>query len=233
MARDAALTDVAARERTGSRRPHVVWDWNGTLCDDWPVVVDAMCRSLERSGHPGISAEQAERGLRRPLRAWYEGLAKRGLTDAEWDAVARAFRQAYHESAVRPALMPGCRAALERWRREGTQSLVSLWDHEDLVASVIAHGLGPLFQRVDGRSAPDQRKRDILAAHVEALGLRPVEVVVVGDTADDVQAARSLGMRPILLDAAGRGPAELTSREVTDAPVARSLHEATEMVLAI
>ncbi|MEW6753599.1 MAG: HAD family hydrolase [Candidatus Latescibacterota bacterium] len=83
-----------------------------------------------------------------------------------------------------------------------TLALVSNYDHPRHARQVIAHhGLDRFFRAVVisgdiGVTKPDPR---IFAPALDATGLSPSEVVYVGDTDDDVAAARGAGMTPILI----------------------------------
>jgi len=81
-------------------------------------------------------------------------------------------------------------------------ALVSNFDHPPHVHSVLSKlGLTPYFDSVVisaevGVKKPDPR---IFDAALEQTGIKPEEVIYVGDTEDDTKAARAAGIVPILI----------------------------------
>lgn len=208
---------------------HVVWDWNGTLLDDFPQVVLAADRAARDVLGRGLDADDYRRCYARPVRRLYENLVGRSLTEPEWSTLNQRYHDTYRAqlTSVRPA--PDARVALATVRAAGvTQSLLSMWAHEELVALVGQLGLGDGFVGLDGlpSSAAGERKAPWLARHLERLrsgplpDLEPAAVVVVGDSLDDAAAAAEVGARAILVDGGSHHVADL---EATGVPVATSL----------
>ncbi|MBP5231496.1 MAG: hypothetical protein ILO68_07170, partial [Clostridia bacterium] len=52
----------------------VFWDWNGTLCDDLSVSLDAVNALLSSKGRPPISLEQYYSYLETPISGFYAHL---------------------------------------------------------------------------------------------------------------------------------------------------------------
>jgi FMN hydrolase / 5-amino-6-(5-phospho-D-ribitylamino)uracil phosphatase len=97
--------------------------------------------------------------------------------------------------------------AIEELRRHGLSIGLVTNGQRDLEEFVLHHGLEvevAVGSRAHGRIKPDP---SIFVAALEALGVQPEETVMVGDSyEDDVEGARVLGMRAILLDREGRQP---------------------------
>jgi len=206
--------------------PHLVWDWNGTLLDDLRLVVDATNSSLASVGGPVVTADEHRRGFRRPISAYYADVLGRQITAAEFVHLDGEFHRAYRAGLARCALKPDATAALAAW--SGTQSLLSMWFHADLVALVSRYGLTPRFTRIDGLRADigGGHKEEHLVAHLEALGLTGAGTVLVGDSLDDAHAAAAVGARCVLY--AG-GFTDLDQLVASGLPVASTLLEAVEM----
>lgn len=70
-----------------------------------------------------------------------------------------------------------------------------MWFHDELVPTVRTYGLTPHFTRVDGLRAVvgGGHKAEWLAKHLAELGLGGHEVVLIGDSLDDADAAGSVG----------------------------------------
>jgi phosphoglycolate phosphatase-like HAD superfamily hydrolase len=208
---------------------HLVWDWNGTLLDDLTLVVDATNASLAGVGGPRVTAKEHRRDFRRPISAYYEHVLRRPITLAEFGFLDRAFHDAYRAGLPACELAVDALAAIAQWR--GTQSLLSMWFHQELVPTVAERGLTAHLSRVDGLrdSVGGGPKAPHLRAHLSALGMRGEDCVLIGDSVDDAEAAVTVGARVVLY----RGGFTDDDRLVaTGAPVAATLVEAVGQALA-
>jgi phosphoglycolate phosphatase-like HAD superfamily hydrolase len=179
-----------------------VWDWNGTLLDDNDAVVAAVNAVCARYGRTDISLAEWRAVFRRPIDACYEQLLGRSLTSEDWALIDRAYHEEYDSLVPSLDLAVDARPALTGWRSQGgTQSLLSMWFHEDLVALVNKLGVAAEFVRIDGLRAEigGESKAAYLLAHLAELGLDPAEVVMIGDVVDDATAAASAGIGCVLL----------------------------------
>ncbi len=205
---------------------HLVWDWNGTLLDDAALVVAATNATLGQLGAPAVSVEDHRRDFARPIAAYYERLLGRDVGRDDFAALDEAFHVAYRAGLDDVPLAVDARDALAAWG--GTQSLLSMFFHDDLVALLHRHALDEAFGRVDGLRAVvgGGPKAPHLVAHLAALGIAPAEAVMVADTLDDLEAARTVGTAIVLYDGG------MTSRDrlvATGAPVASTLLDAVAL----
>jgi phosphoglycolate phosphatase-like HAD superfamily hydrolase len=209
--------------------PHLVWDWNGTLLDDLTLVVAATNASLAAYGGSPVSAEEHRRDFRRPIIDYYSHVLGRPLDRADFARLDRAFHQAYAEGLLGCGLSAGALDALAGWA--GTQSLLSMWFHDELVPTVTRYGLDRYFARVDGlrEVIGGGSKAPHLAAHLTALGLDGPDCVLIGDSVDDAEAAASVGARCVLYTGGFTDPLRLRAVGV---PVADSLADAVLLAAA-
>jgi phosphoglycolate phosphatase-like HAD superfamily hydrolase len=200
------------------RPAHLVWDWNGTLLDDLDLVVVATNASLATLDGPVITADDHRRDYRRPLPEYYSFVLGRTLDAEEYLRLDRAFHAAYRAGLPSCGLAADALDAIRAWR--GTQSLLSMWFHDELGAAVDRYGLAGHFRRVDGLRATvgGGPKAPHLIAHLDAQGLTGAECVLVGDSVDDAEAAGAVGARCVLYSGGFTDPARLrdTGRPVVD-----------------
>lgn len=209
---------------------HVVWDWNGTLHDDFGLILDAANAAMEVAGGPPIDAETYRERFVRPVREFYAGLLGREIDDELWDRIDRAFHDRYHAILDDGGLTGDALEAIDALSASGlTQSILSMWHHDRLVPYVEGLGLSERFVRIDGlRGVGGGSKAPHLAAHLEALradGVEatPEQVVMVGDTLDDAAAAEVNEVAIVLYTGGEHGPEALGR---TGRPVAHSLLDA-------
>jgi phosphoglycolate phosphatase-like HAD superfamily hydrolase len=213
---------------------HVVWDWNGTLFDDLEIVVASVNVSLRAIGAAPIDVETYRAVYQRPLYRFYQNLLGRPVPPEEMRSIDDDFHAAYHALLDQARLTVDARRAIELVaERGGTQSVLSMWWHDQLVPAVRFFGLEDHMLAVDGhRGGPGESKEKHLAGHVEQLTrlfpelVRREAVVVIGDVTDDADAARAARVGCVLYDGGSQPRAVL---EATGVPVAATLVEAVEM----
>lgn len=210
----------------------MVWDWNGTLLDDLPVVIEAVNRSIAIFDKVPIDANDYRDHYTRPVKHFYDALFGRAIADEEWARLNISFHDHYFTLAKTVELASGARRAMDLLEESGwSQSLLSM-SPQDWLQSVVGRlELTHRFDLIDGLSGPSGGlKAQHLEVHLETLGLSGNQVVVIGDTPDDVAAARHVGARPILFHG---GSHHLEHLQAEAVPVAETLIEAAELALSI
>lgn len=205
---------------------HVVWDWNGTLLLDDDAVIAAVNEVCATFGRPGLTWEGWRQVYLRPVRTTYEQILERVLDDDDWARVDKIYHDQYDVHLPTTNLAPDVRGQLKEWAGTGgTQSLLSMWFHRQLVPLVEEFGLTGLFTRIDGLTAElgGESKTEHLAHHLEAQDLDPADVLVIGDVVDDALAAQAVGAQVVLVSTGAMTRAALES---TGVPVADTITEA-------
>jgi len=207
---------------------HIVWDWNGTIFGDSDALIEATIDAFRACGLPAVTRADYQRHHTQPIPTFYERLAGRSLTDDEQRRLDRGFRTAYAGHRARATLTVDAVAALTRWAAiGGRQSLLSMYPHHELVPLVHTAGITSFFARIDGTTDHDvARKAPHLARHLQRQNLPPTRVLLVGDSVDDVRAARECGVDCLVYHP---GAAALHAREHfadLDVPLVATLQEA-------
>lgn len=213
----------------GKYRTHLVWDWNGTLLDDNIAVVGATNAAFGEVGVAPISLDQYREMYCIPIPRFYERLMGRLPTEAEWDVMDLAFHRHYTERRGGCGLTEGAAELLARWQQAGrSQSLLSMYGHDELVPVVRGHGIERHFVRVDGRTGRSGgSKAQHMERHFAALdGISPENAVIIGDAVDDAVAAAHVGARAVLYTGGSHSRASLAAAGV---PVVDTLAEAAAL----
>lgn len=213
-----------------SAPPHLVWDWNGTLLNDLHLVVAATNVAFASVGGPAVTVDEHRVQFRRPVAAYYADVLGRAVDAEEFGRLDKIFHDAYRKGLTTCRLADDATTALRSWR--GSQSLLSMWFHEELVPAVRGYGLAGLFQRVDGLrvTAPGDRKAAYLAQHLAALGIDGSAAVLIGDSLDDADAAQAVGAGCVLYAGGFTDPDRLRA---SGHPVAETLTEAVALAAAL
>ena len=209
---------------------HLVWDWNGTLLDDLSLVVAATNAAFATVAGPTVTAEQHRLDFRRPVADYYAYVLGRLVDRAEFARLDRVFHDAYRSGLATCRLTADAVAAVRSW--PGTQSLLSMWFHDELVPLVSGCGLADQFVRVDGLrdAVGGGPKGPHLTAHLDALGVDPAAVVLIGDSVDDAYAAAEAGAGCVLYSGGFTDPAQLRA---TGLPLADTLRDAVALAAGL
>ncbi|MGW7414278.1 HAD family hydrolase [Streptomyces sp. NPDC054863] len=210
-------------------RTHLVWDWNGTLLDDIHAVIGATNAAFEEIGLPAITLERYRELYCIPIPRFYERMMGRMPTDAEWLVMDAAFHRHYVSLRAACGLTEGVEELLTGWGAAGrSQSLLSMYGHDELVPVVRGYGIERHFVRVDGRTGPSGgTKAAHMVRHLAALdGVDPGRVVVIGDAVDDALAAAHVGAGAVLYTGGSHSRAVLAAAGV---PVVDSLADAVRV----
>jgi phosphoglycolate phosphatase-like HAD superfamily hydrolase len=207
-------------------RTHLVWDWNGTLLDDLSLVVEATNQAFATVGGRSLDSDEHRRTFRRPVAEFYAEILERAVDAEEFGRLDRIFHDAYRLGLTTTSLAADAVHALRSW--PGTQSLLSMWFHSELVPAIETYGLTGVFTRVDGlrTEVGGDLKAGHLARHLDELGVSGDRAVLIGDSLDDALAAESVGAAAVLYTGGFTHPARLRA---SGRPVADTLVEAVQL----
>lgn len=223
LAGAATLPTVAsaAQPRTEAPIRLVVLDVGGTLIQDHGEVPDSMRAAFTAGGIDVSLAEIGEwRGAskRGMVRHFVELRSKAGSErDALVERIFADFSRRANEAYKDVQPIQGAEAALKRLKqaklllatttgfdRQLNEFVFRHFEWHDYFAATITSD-----DVVDGRPSPFMIFRAMEAAHVD----RVAEVVAVGDTPLDLQAASNAGVRGVVGVSSGAATAERLSRE--------------------
>jgi phosphoglycolate phosphatase-like HAD superfamily hydrolase len=207
---------------------HVVWDWNGTLVEDLPVVVESVNAALAAIGEQPITNDDYRAHYTRPVERFYDQLLERPISVGEWETLDRVFHEKYRATLDRVPLAVDAIEAIDSVSARGwSQSILSMWWEEELLEVVAQRGLIDRMALVQGnRDDPGGEKARHLLRHLSTLDIGPESVVMIGDSIDDAAAAGAVGTACILYDGGSHHVGDL---EDVGVPVTESLVSAVEV----
>lgn len=172
----------------------IIFDLDGTLADTLPACFAAFRRALAACGHrPMADAEVME----------YFGPSEEGifqrLAPTAWPAYLKAYLDVYEEEQRRSARMfPGMETALERLRALGVRmAIVTGKGRESAAISIRLFALERFLDGWEPGGPSGNVKPAAIATVLTRWGIPPGRVAYLGDTPEDVQAARTAGLLPL------------------------------------
>jgi HAD superfamily hydrolase (TIGR01509 family) len=193
-------------ENLQSRYRAVILDMDGTLIDSNDAHVQAWVEALRANGR-----EVTEKDIRPWIGMGGDNLlpAAVGISkESEEGKKISEERGEIFKSRYLPHLrpFPEVRPLLERMKRDGLKLIVATSSPQDEVKKAIEIvGVGDLLEDATsasdaGRSKPDP---DVVKAALDRLGLPAGDVVMLGDTPYDIQAAGKVGVEVIAFRCGG------------------------------
>ena len=219
---------------SGLERKLLAIDLDGTLVDSAPDIAHCLGRALEAIG---LSAPGEARtrvwigdGLETLIaRAIAHGGGEREATlsgEARHKAALAAFLACYSENLfVRSRLYPGVKETLDALRARDIKLCCVTnkryaFSHDLLVAAGIRDYFEPLL---GGDSLPEKKPSPLqLKVAAETLGIAPSAAVLVGDSHQDLRAARAAGYGFVL---ASYGYGKIDETELGSSPRIRGFAE--------
>jgi phosphoglycolate phosphatase len=175
----------------------VILDLDGTLVDTAEEIALALNETLAGLGLPVISLESATALIGRGVRALVERAVERVGATTDLDRAVEIFEAHYERLvATRATLFAGVKEGLDLMHAAGLQLGVVTNKPRLFTEKLLRHlGIDALFDTVVAGDDGIRRKPfgDMLAAAAENMGVTIGETLMVGDSDNDVLAARDAG----------------------------------------
>ncbi|MGB9466182.1 MAG: HAD family hydrolase, partial [Candidatus Acidiferrum sp.] len=171
----------------------VLFDWDGTLIDSYAADSSAYMAMFREMGIPWGLEELAQHYSPN----WYRVYRAAKLPRALWHDADRAWRRQYAKHS--PRLIAGARQVLVRLGRVHHLGLVTSGDRDRVTRQLREFQLTRLFAtRICSGDTPEKKPHPApLWLALRQLRLEPSACIYVGDSPEDLQMAKSAGVRAI------------------------------------
>lgn len=216
------------KSRSTSSLRGVLFDWDGTLLNSYAADTAAYLAMFREMEIPwGLAELEAHYSPN-----WYRVYQAARLPRSKWDAADRVWRTHYAKQA--PRLLPGARRVLASVARRHALGLVTSGDRDRVHRQLRDFRLWEHFAaRV---CSGDTRLRKPhpapLRLALRQMRLRPTDTVYVGDSPEDLQMARSAGVRAAIA-ILGPFPTEKRLRAAKPDLLLESIEDLPEALLTI
>jgi phosphoglycolate phosphatase len=188
----------------------VIFDLDGTLIDSYQAIYLSFQYAYTNMGLAPLSFEDTRRVVGLGLTVTFHDLLGKERTPE----ALRLFRKRYWEVfAEHTHFLPGAKESIFELHRRGIRQAIATNKLGRFSRAIIRHfGLEEFFVAVLGDEDVALNKPDpeMLLAAIEKLALPKEEVVMVGDSLVDIQAAQNTGIRSFAI------PSGATKREALE-----------------
>ena len=178
---------------------HIVWDWNGTLVNDAWLFVELMNEELKQRNLPLIDIEKYREHFIFPVKQYYKNLGF-DFKKENFKEVGYNFIQKYKKRKHEPLLFEEAKKILKQISELGiSQSIVSAQEHSLLQESVAHYQITNFFESINGiEHYYADSKIKVAEKNVSELGYINQDVMIIGDTAHDLEVANTLNIKCVL-----------------------------------
>lgn len=182
----------------------VVFDWNGTILADTAVVVAAInFGEMPILNHPPISVANYQTIYDIPLHHYYQAL---GVSNKDHEkhaaALSEGFHNHYEQLVGKTRTRPGARHALDVLHAKNIQRII-LSNHitdritEQLERLKLAHHFEYILANEHSGLVHRTGKQHRLEKYLEEHNIPATDVVIVGDSLEEIRIAHALGAKVI------------------------------------
>ena len=187
----------------------IIWDLDGTLIDFKINSIKARRKAIKVLRNYGISREKisSKMSLLEIVKISRELFVKLGISDEEIKEIIKEVNNAVilveHEAAMKATLTDGIIKVLEFAKKTHLKQAVFTYNtHRNARKSLETAGINHYFDLVAGRDDVKKLKPhpDHLKYVCKRIGVNLDEIVVIGDTGRDIEAALKTNSRSIALN---------------------------------
>lgn len=181
---------------TLQRPKAVLFDWDNTLVDTWPVIHAALHEAFTEMGHTPWTLEEVKQRVKHSARDAFPA-----LFGDDWQRAANLYRDAYRaRNLANLTPLPQAEALLQALYNDGVYLAVVSNKIGDTLRHEAAHlGWDKYFQALVGSTDTPHDKPHPAPVH-KALGEIPpgADIWFIGDSVVDLEVAERAGLTPLL-----------------------------------
>lgn len=171
---------------------NIIFDWSGTLSDDFTPVYHASMLVFKKLGREPISMEEYRREFILPYMLFWNKYFPE-LTKEEEN---KLYIEAIHQ-VEEPILYDGVKKELERLKLLGIDMIViSSHPHGKLLKEARNYGIQSFFQEING-GVYDKTKT--ILSILQRNNFEPKQTMYVGDMTHDIDAGKKAGVVTVAL----------------------------------
>ena len=175
----------------------IIFDWDNTLVDSWPIIHHAMVETFKHMGHKPWDLKETKEKVGKSMRDQFPG-----LFGERWQEAGEVYTKTYRDSHLQKLqAFPLAKELLESLQEKDLYlAVVSNKQGQVLRLEAEHMGLSDYFDKLIGAhdAARDKPFPDPVIMALDGSGIRMDEHVwFIGDSITDVETALNTGCTPI------------------------------------
>lgn len=176
----------------------IIFDWDNTLVNTWPIIHDALNATFKEAGLPLWDLAQTRARVRKSMRDSFPE-----IFGENWQEAGAKYQAHYRASHLNKLeALPLARDVLDEVRKMGIYSVVVSNKKGDNLRKEVAHiGWNNYFDNVTGAddAARDKPHADPVHLALAGSGFTPAgDIWFIGDSEVDLECAKNTGCTAIL-----------------------------------
>ncbi len=175
----------------------VIFDFDGTICDSSEGIMESALKTVEGLGYDSslYSRDYLKRFIGPPLRDCFR--ITFSVPEDKIEHCVAVYRRYYNEKGMfQMKPYPGIRELLYALRSQGIKTAIATNKMEELALRCIhSQNMDDCFDVIKGPLVDGGiTKAEVILNAIEALGVDKSQVIMVGDTSNDLNGARKIGV---------------------------------------
>ena len=210
----------------------VIFDWDNTLVNTWPVIHAAMVETFVAMGHTPWTLEETKARVRKSMRDAFPE-----LFGDQWEKAGEIYQRSYRENSVaKLEALPQALDVLKRIADMGLYNVVVSNKKGPVLRKEVEHmGWGKYFNTIVGADDAARDKPHVDPVHMafDKSGIIPArDVWFIGDSDVDLECALNTGCTAILYGESAKDHPEYTDTHFQGMPYHAHAHN-HEQTLAL
>lgn len=201
----------------------IIFDWDNTLVDTWPIIHDALAATFLHMGQEPWTLEQTMARVRKSMRDSFPE-----IFGPDWEKAGEIYQQGYRANQLKLKALPGAEDVLKRVRERGLYNAVVSNKKGPNLRKEIEHlGWGKYFDTIVGSddAARDKPHADPVHLAFEKSHIKPgSDVWFIGDSEIDLECALNCGCTAILFGESARDHPEYSKTHYIGFPYHAHAH---------
>ena len=177
----------------------LIFDLDGTLIDSVPDITDAINKTFDKLGIDKVSEKEVRNYLGNGARTLIERALK-GNSEL-LDKALKIFKNNYKNNVCnKTTLYPGVKETLKKLPHK--KAIVTNKPYEFVGEILKTLGIDEYFEMyIGGESLPEKKPSPMPLLYVcEKMGYSPDEAIMIGDSKNDILAAKNAGVKSIAVN---------------------------------
>ncbi len=207
---------------------HIFFDFNGTIINDVELCLTLLNEILTKQGKKNLTVEEYKKIFTFPVKKYYE-LAGIDFSLESFESLAKWFIKVYQPASLKCGLYPHLKETFAILKEKGYKLyILSASERNNLLEQCESYDIVNYFEDILGiDNIHASSKVGIALDYLKQKNLKGEDILFIGDTLHDLEVARAMGARCLLVSCGHQAVEVLEKGQV---PIIDSVADLLRMV---